>query len=363
MRCTFCSETNYWTRFRQREPDAVIEEIKALSAQWGVQQFTFGDSLLNGNPRWLEQFADLCIEQALPVTFVFAYFRPTRLPRPLLDKLYKAGFRLLAFGLETASQPLLKRLAKGTHIDEVEQVALDALDVGLHINLSILCGIPTETIEQIMDSIRFIRRLRDSALQQTGSVVGLTVHAGWPLRVEPDSRMYQQPVRAGINLEPIPTGLPPALAHLEPALAPLMVRWHSEISLDEIRLRAQLLQQTINSEPMTMFATGGLAHWITDETVLAPVNPAALLTDAEGNRYLVSGGQVLAQMNPLASAAWPHICQGATFGEIHGQLGQTDALREVMAQLLTNRLVYVDDFRFFRQRARASHPPPQEPVR
>ena len=59
-------------------------------------------------------------------------------------------------------------------------------------------------------------------------------------------------------------------------------------------------------------------------------------------------------MNPLASAAWPHICQGATFGEIHSQLGQAEALREVMAQLLTNRLVYVDDFRFFRQRTRAS---------
>lgn len=145
---------------------------------------------------------------------------------------------------------------------------------------------------------------------------------------------------------------PATLAHLEAALAPLLVRWQSEISLDEIRLRAHLLQQTINSEPMTLFATGSLGHWIADETVLAPGNPAALLTDEEGNQYLASGGQVLAQMNPLASAARPHICQGATFGEIHSLLAEAEVLREVMAQLLTNRLVYVDDFRFYRQRSR-----------
>ena len=47
---------------------------------------------------------------------------------------------------------------------------------------------------------------------------------------------------------------PATLAHLEAALAPLLVRWQSEISLDEIRLRAHLLQQTINShrKEMTM---------------------------------------------------------------------------------------------------------------
>ncbi|MEL6343115.1 MAG: radical SAM protein, partial [Myxococcota bacterium] len=356
MRCTFCSETNYWTRFRQRDPQAVVDEIKELAARWGVHQFTFGDSLLNGNPKWLERFADLCIAQQLPVTFVFAYFRPAKLPGPLLKKLFQAGFRLMAFGLETASQPLLDRLAKGTRVAEAEQIVLDALDAGIHVNLSILCGVPTETPARVMDSIRFITRLRARAIARSGppADAGLTVHAGWPLRVEPDSRMYHQPERAGIAMEPIPPNLPETLQHLTVALQPLMLRWSSEIPLEEIQIRADLLQKTINREPMTLFATGDLTAWIAPETAFGPVSPAAILSDGQGNRYLVSNGQIRAQMNPVAADAWPMILQGATVQEMVDQLSAPEAaLRDVLAQLLQNRLIYVDDFRFVRQRAAA----------
>ncbi|MFT4977342.1 MAG: pyruvate-formate lyase-activating enzyme, partial [Myxococcota bacterium] len=244
MRCTFCSETNYWTRFRQRDPADVVDEIEALQEQWGVSQFTFGDSLLNGSPRWLEAFAELCVERQLSVTFVFAYFRPTRLPRPLLEKLWAAGFRLLAFGLETASQPLLDAMAKGTKAEEARQVVLDALDVGIHVNLSILCGVPGEGTEEVLDSIRFIESLRAEVVARSGeqAAAGLTVHAGWPLRVEPDSRMYQQPEKSGIVLSPQDFELPEVLGGLRPFLAPLMIQWRSGVSLEEIQLRVMLLQ-------------------------------------------------------------------------------------------------------------------------
>lgn len=345
MRCTFCSETNYWTRFRQRDPLDVIDEIKELRGRWGVSQFTFGDSLLNGSPRWLEAFADHCIDQYLGVSFVFAYFRPTRLPRALLEKLHRAGFRLIAYGLESGSQPMLDAMAKGTRAEEAEQVIADTLQAGIHANISILCGVPGETTAHVLDSIRFVERLRARLTAEQRQ--GLTVHAGWPLRVEPDSRMYHQPDKHGITLSPQEAALPPTLEGLRPFLAPLLIGWRAALDPAETRLRSTLLERTINQEPGSVFVTGSLEEWVQDDTVLAPASPGAVVTDAEGTAFLVVEGRLHAQLSPTAQAAWPLLCQGRSFREMCDTIGASDdELRRVLAQLLVSRLVYVDDFGF-----------------
>lgn len=344
MRCTFCSETNYWTRFRQRKPLDVIAEIKELRGRWGVHQFTFGDSLLNGNPRWIEAFADACIEQDLGVSFVFAYFRPTRLPAPLLQKLHRAGFRLIAYGLESGSQPMLDAMAKGTRADEAQQVIRDTLKAGIHANISVLCGVPGETTEHVLDSIRFVERLRAGLTAEENQ--GLTVHAGWPLRIEPDSRMYHQPEKHGLTLYQQEVSLPAPLAGLAERLAPLLTGWRSALAPEEIALRAALLQRSINQEPNTVFATAPLDGWIEDDTVLQPVSPGAVVTDADGRAYLAVGGQLRAQLSPEAALAWPLLSRGRPFRALCDETGASDTLlRRVMVQLLMSRLVYVDDFR------------------
>jgi Radical SAM superfamily len=353
MRCTFCSETNYWQKFRHREPADVLAEIRELQARWGISQFLFCDSLLNGDAAWLEAFADGCIAEQLDVRFVFAYFRPTRLPRATLEKLALAGFQLMSFGLETGSQELLSSLAKGTKVSEAEQIVVDALDLGISVNVSILCGFPGETAEHLLESVRFLQRVRDrTTALGANREQALTVHAGSVLRVEPYSRMYQQPERSGLELHPQAPRLPPELEGLEAALAPLMVRWTCSVEPDEMRSRARFLLDALNREPVTVFLNEPLDPWIDDTTVVLPVNGACVLSDSEGRRFLVAGGRVLAGMDEVASQAWEHIARGESFGAIKralvAELPETPdlehKLRKVFVGLLTNRYVYVEDF-------------------
>ena len=354
MRCTFCSETNYWQKFRFRDPSTVVAEIQELQRRWGVHQFLFGDSLLNGSGKWLEAFADSAIASDLGAQFLFAYMRPTRLPRPLLEKLAKAGFRLFSFGLETASQHILDRLDKGTTVAEAEQVILDALDVGISVNVSILCGFPDETPDQVLESVRFVQRLRRRVLALPEGLQReqmLTVHAGSTLRVEPNSRMYQNPTVAGIALLPDTRQLPTPLAHLEQALAPLLQRWSSSVALHEARSRSTLLRDTINCEPNTVFLSEPLDSWLTEDTVLAPVRDAVILSDAENRNYLASGSQILAQLDPLSSRVWQQVREHRTLGQMRRHLigeappEELDALlRQALVRLLMMRHAYVDDF-------------------
>lgn len=351
MRCTFCSESVYWKRYRPRDPEAVVAEIEALVARWGVRQFVFGDSLLNGTPAWLVRFAELCVERRLDVLFLFAYMRPTRLPRATLALLHAAGFRVLGFGMETASQALLDRMKKGTDVDEARQIYADCLDVGIHINLSVLCGIPGETVEDVMASVRFVQSLRQAALARSGAdpLSGLTIHAGSPLRVEPYSPMYADPDAAGIRIVAEAAHLPPPLADLEPALSPLLARWTGSVDLAEVRARSALLLAALDREPISVFLGEGLQGRFDDGTVVRPVGSPVVLTDADGQHYLADGARMVARVDPFVAAVWPGLVRGEPFGRIRDAAAAMfpdagDRLRAAFEGLLAARLVWVDDF-------------------
>jgi radical SAM superfamily enzyme YgiQ (UPF0313 family) len=346
MRCTFCSESVYWKRFRSREPDAVIDEIASLIARWGVRQFVFGDSLLNGTPKWLVRFAERCIERDLGATFLFAYLRPTRLPRETLTLLYRAGFRVLGFGMETASQRLLDRLDKGTRVDEARQIYEDSLDVGLHVNISILTGIPGEVLDDVFDSVRFVQQLTATVTAKSGAAHALTVHAGSPLRVEPYSPMYAHPDDAGIRLIPGAPDLPPALAHLR--AEPLFERWTGSVSADDLAARSEWVRAALDRAPMTVFQ--GEPYAFDDQTLARPLRPAMVLTGDAGV-FLSDGTRILAQIDPFVAATWAAVTDGLRFGEARAQLAvayptiDVDArLREALNGLVVARLVWVDDF-------------------
>ena len=344
MRCTFCSESVYWKRWRARDPDDVISEIEALVARWNVRQFVFGDSLLNGTPAWLERFAQRCVERQLGVTFLFAYMRPTRLPRATLALLYAAGFRVLGFGMETASQALLDRMKKGTDVDEAKQIYEDCLDVGLHINLSVLCGIPGETVEDVMASVRFVQELRSR-----DSVGALTIHAGSPLRVEPYSPMYADPNAAGIRLVDVDAALPPELARFQPVISALSQRWEGDVPLVEVRARSTLLLSALDREPTSVFVERAPDFGIGDDTVVRPVGSPRLWVDGEGQHALADERRLLARVDPFVAALWPLLATGAPVGRIRDALGGAfpdvdTRLRPAIEALITARLVWVDDF-------------------
>jgi hypothetical protein len=302
--------------------------------------------LLNGSSRWLEAFADLCIERELGVTFLFAYMRPTRLSGPLLQKLWTAGFRLISLGLETASQQQLVAMKKGTTVAEVSQVVLDALDVGISVNISILCGFPRETSDQVMESVRFVQALHRQALARSGTTkeAGLTVHAGSCLRVEPASGMYRDPEGSGIVLHDVQPELPDGLHHLHSSLAPLLQRWSCSVSSSEINVRSTLLF-SLNREPRTVFLEEPLDPWINDDTVLLPTRAAQVLQAVDGGLFLAGASQILAQVDEVGAQAWPLFSQARPFSVIRDAIGAQDAhLRQVVLMFLQLRLVYVDDF-------------------
>jgi radical SAM superfamily enzyme YgiQ (UPF0313 family) len=162
-RCHFCSEWQFWRRFRTMSGDRVYAEMahqRKLFPQ--VDYFYFIGSLLNGDLRALSRLCDRILEDGAQVRFAGqAIVRPD-MNREFVQRLAKAGCRWLGFGIESGSQRVLRSMNKHFTVANAEQVLKDCHDAGISVQINIIFGPPGETREDFQQTLDFLRRVRPS---------------------------------------------------------------------------------------------------------------------------------------------------------------------------------------------------------
>jgi len=78
----------------------------------------------------------------------------------LLYDLYNAGFRSVFFGLETASEEIMKTVKKGETVAQCAEAVRMAKRAGFHTSATFIYGLPEETHRDRMDCIRLSRELK-----------------------------------------------------------------------------------------------------------------------------------------------------------------------------------------------------------
>lgn len=163
-RCTFCSWTTLFPRFRTRTPESLLDEIGMLIDRYGIQEI-FDDTGTFPSGGWLERFSRGMIERGynkkvrISINFRFDYLTPERAPL-----MREAGFRLMKLGLESAGQETLDRLDKGTRIEDIERGCRIAKDAGLEVHLTIMVGYPWETRADAERTLALAKRLMKKGL-------------------------------------------------------------------------------------------------------------------------------------------------------------------------------------------------------
>ena len=156
-KCTFCldyyNDENY---FFIRKVDDLIEEIKFCIKTYNVNTFSFADSALP--PKYLDEFATKIIEQKIKIYFLMQNRLEAAFDKTLLKKLYKAGLRVCAWGLESASPKVLEKMNKGIDINTAQKVLKTADSVGIQNIVYMIKGFPGETIEDLELSHNFIEK-------------------------------------------------------------------------------------------------------------------------------------------------------------------------------------------------------------
>jgi anaerobic magnesium-protoporphyrin IX monomethyl ester cyclase len=147
MGCSFCSHRAFWRGdWRARDPKKVVDEIRLLVEEYGVEFITLIDPYpTNDRERWERQL-DLLIEADIDVHLLME----TRVEdiirdADLLPKYRRAGIIHMYVGAESSSDAMLESLNKGTDVD-MNKRAIDLLrEHDIMSEASFMVGFPNET--------------------------------------------------------------------------------------------------------------------------------------------------------------------------------------------------------------------------
>ncbi|MCG2796578.1 MAG: B12-binding domain-containing radical SAM protein [Actinomycetia bacterium] len=161
-RCTFCSWTTLYPSFRARSADKVLDEIGHLVDRYGIKEI-FDDTGTFPEGGWLERFCRGMIERGYNRKIdISCNARVGSVSGDEYLLMSEAGFRLLKFGLESASQETLDRLRKGTTVQEIIDSCRLAKKAGLTVHLTTMVGYPWESVEDAGRTLELCRELLES---------------------------------------------------------------------------------------------------------------------------------------------------------------------------------------------------------
>ena len=185
-KCTFCSWTTLYPKFRTRSPENLLDEIGILIKKYKIRE-TFDDTGTFPSSNWLGRFCEGMIERGYNKKIIVdCNFRFDYLTEKRTKMMKEAGFRLMKLGLESASQKTLDKLRKNNTVEQIKEGCKIAKDAGLDVHLTIMVGYPWETKEDALRTLELGYNLMRSGFADMLQSTIVIPYPGTPL--------YQQAV-------------------------------------------------------------------------------------------------------------------------------------------------------------------------
>lgn len=153
-KCIFCGAPRILgKKWRKKSAQGMVEELEYWHKR-GYHNFCFSDSNFVIEKMRVIEFCDEVIRRNLNVRFTADGLRADHVNRFILEKMRKAGFAAVVFGVESGSNKVLHNLKKGETREHIESAIATATDVGFHVTLFFLIGSPGEDVKDVEQSFQ-----------------------------------------------------------------------------------------------------------------------------------------------------------------------------------------------------------------
>ena len=180
-KCSFCSWTTLYNNWRTQSPEKLLDEIDHIVSRYHVREI-FDDTGTFPVGKWLNDFCDGMISRGLNSKVTLGCnMIPGVLSEEDYDRMARAGFRFVLFGLESADQLTLDRIHKCGKAKDIENSMRMAKKAGLEPHVTCMVGYPWETRQQAQATIDLTRRLFDRGYIDTLQATVVIPYPGTPL--------------------------------------------------------------------------------------------------------------------------------------------------------------------------------------
>jgi len=173
--------------YRFWSPSVVMAQIEHVVANYGVKNIKIADEMFVLNPRHVHGICDAIIERGYDLN-IWAYARVDTVRDDMLDKLKRAGFNWLAFGIEAASETVRDDVDKGFGQEEIFHTIEKVRAAGINVIGNYIFGLPEDDLQSMQATLDLALELNCefanfySAMAYPGSqLYNLAVKDGWRL--------------------------------------------------------------------------------------------------------------------------------------------------------------------------------------
>ena len=162
--CKYCiKHVSYQYSIRVRSPEKIMEELWELD-RLGIHTVHMYADLFTVNRDQVVGLCNLIIKEGLKVKWQ-CNSRVDYVDEEMLQLMGKAGCWMIAWGIESANEQILKRAAKGYRLEQAPRALKWAHQAGIQNTGYFIIGLPGETVDTIKDTIKLAKSLPlDTAL-------------------------------------------------------------------------------------------------------------------------------------------------------------------------------------------------------
>lgn len=165
--CSFCDvNLDYISRYDLATTDVLISRIESLVQETGQTGFHFVDEA--APPKALRSLANALVQRKLDISWWGNIRFEKSFDANLCQLLADSGCIAVTGGLEVASDRLLKLMKKGVSVEQVARVTRAFSDAGILVHAYLMYGFPSQTAQDTVDALEYVRQLFAAGCIQSG---------------------------------------------------------------------------------------------------------------------------------------------------------------------------------------------------
>ncbi len=185
-KCSFCDVSlDYISRYETASAATLVDRIEAIVAETGQTGFHFVDEA--APPKMLKALAQELLRRNVQISWWGNIrFEKTFTPE-LAELLAQSGCIAMSGGLEVASDRLLDLMKKGVSVAQVARVTKGFSDAGILVHAYLMYGFPSQTVQDTVDALEYVRQLFEAGCIQSGFFHRFTCTVHSPVGKDPSA--------------------------------------------------------------------------------------------------------------------------------------------------------------------------------
>lgn len=155
-KCTYCKHfRTYGKDYYEGNPDEIVNQIAILKERYNTSLFHFVD---DDFPMKLKnEVVDKIIDRKMNIRWLSYSRFDKKITKEMLKKWYNSGLLVIEWGVESASEEVLKTVKKGTTLKTIKRLLWESYSVGILNKVFMFHNLPDEDYENLWLSLTFLK--------------------------------------------------------------------------------------------------------------------------------------------------------------------------------------------------------------